>query len=70
MGQDYLVVNLTKKEYLYPHRFGEGTKLTEFAAEEAGTMFALGLLLADNNAGAGGGLHSQDPICARGVEIP
>lgn len=27
MGQYYYVVNVTKKQYLHPHKFGEGIKL-------------------------------------------
>jgi hypothetical protein len=36
MGQYYLIVNLDKKQYLHPHRFGDGLKLLEFGASGGG----------------------------------
>jgi hypothetical protein len=46
MGQYHFVLNLDKKEYLHPHRLGDGLKLMEFGLSAGGTMTALGLLLA------------------------
>jgi len=62
MGQYYLVVNLDKGEYLYPHKFGDGLKLLEFGASGCGTMTGLAVLLADGNGRGGGDLHSDNPI--------
>jgi len=46
MGQYYYVVNLDKKQYLDPHKFGDGLKLFEFGASGNGTMLGLTILLA------------------------
>lgn len=62
MGQYYYVVNLDKKQYLHPHRFGDGSKLLEFGDSMGGTMTALAILLADGNNRGGGDLHSENPI--------
>jgi hypothetical protein len=59
MGQYYLVINLDKKEYLYPHAFGDGLKLCEFGCSAEGTLFGLTVLLADGN-GRGGGDYFWD----------
>ena len=45
MGQYFLIVNLDKKEYLHPHKFGDGLKLLEFGCSSQGTLTALTLLL-------------------------
>lgn len=62
MGQYYLVVNLDKKQYLHPHRFGDGLKLREFGQSGFGTMYALASLLADGNGRGGGDIPSEDPL--------
>jgi hypothetical protein len=62
MGQYYLIVNLDKREYLYPHRFGDGLKLTEFGCGSCGTMTALAILLADGNGRGFGDLEADDAI--------
>ena len=62
MGQYYLVVNTTKKQFLYPHCFGDGLKLLEFGCSSNGTMTALAVLLANSNGRGGGDLHSTDEI--------
>jgi hypothetical protein len=54
MGQYYLTVNLDKKQYLHPHKFGDGLKLREFGASGSGTMAGLAVLLSDG-CGRGGG---------------
>lgn len=45
MGQYFIVANLDKKQYLHPHRFGDGLKFREFAYSARGTMTALAYLL-------------------------
>ena len=56
MGQYHYVVNVTKKQYLHPHRFGEGLKLLEFGCNSNGIMLGLALLLARDNGQGGGDL--------------
>lgn len=36
MGQYYYVINVTKKEYLHPHKFFDGLKLLEFGCSSNG----------------------------------
>ena len=62
MGQYYLVCNLDKKEYLHPHKFGDGIKLLEFGSSGSGTMCGLAILLSDGNNRGGGDLRSDNPI--------
>lgn len=55
MGQTYALVNPAKKQYMFPHAFGEGYKEAETIG--AGRMLkALGLLLAYSTGGGGGDL--------------
>jgi len=54
MGQYHLIANLDKREYLYPHEFGDGFKLMEFGQSAGGTLTGLAVLLAASN-GRGGG---------------
>src|SRR5262245_34986884 len=62
MGQYYLVVNMDKKQYLHPHKFGDGLKLLEIGASGGRTMCGLAALLADGNGRGGGDLKSDNPI--------
>lgn len=62
MGQYYLTVNLDKREYLDPHKLGDGLKLLEFGTSSNGTLTALAILLADGNNRGGGDLRSDHPI--------
>ena len=62
MGQYYLIVNLDKKQFLHPHKCGDGLKLLEFGCSANGTLTALAILLADGNNRGGGDLHSENPI--------
>ena len=62
MGQYYLVVNKTKKEFLDPHSFGHGAKLMEFVSDDKGMLQALAILLADGNGRGGGDLSSNNPL--------
>lgn len=57
MGQYHYVVNLDKKQFLHPHRFGDGLKLMEFGQSGGGTMTALAILLgvSSREGGRGGG---------------
>ena len=41
MGQYYLIVNLDKKQFLHPHKCGDGLILLEFACGASGTLTAL-----------------------------
>lgn len=61
MGQYYYTVNITKKQYLNPHRFGEGLKLLEFCSGRYGTLAGLAILLTDGNGRGGGDLHRPGP---------
>ncbi len=45
MGQYYHIVNLSRREFLNPHRLGDGLKLMEFASSSYGTMSALAMLI-------------------------
>ena len=54
MGQYYKVVNVTKKQYLHPHRLGAGLKLCEFSESCVGELLLL--LLAGGNGRGGGDL--------------
>jgi hypothetical protein len=62
MGQYYAVVNLDKKEYIFPHRFCDGLKLLEFGCSASGTMTGLALLLADGNGRGGGDIRSDSTL--------
>jgi hypothetical protein len=62
MGQYHMVFNVTKKQFLHPHKFGEGLKLLEFGCSGCGTMTALAVLLSNSNGRGGGDLRSDDPL--------
>ncbi len=64
MGQYFIVVNKTKKEYLHPHVFDDGLKLMEFGCSSDGTMTALALLLRQSTGDGGGDFseHEKFPI--------
>lgn len=51
MGQYFLIVNLTKKEYLDPHNLGGGLKLWEICANSV--LNVLGFLLRKSSEGGG-----------------
>lgn len=56
MGQYWYIFNLDKKEFLHPHKFGDGLKLMEFGSSSVGTLSGLTLLLASPTGnGRGGG---------------
>jgi len=62
MGQYYIAVNISKGEWLHPHRFGDGLKLLEFGSSGDGTMLGLAVLLASGNGRGGGDLNSENKI--------
>ena len=62
MGQYYKIVNIKKKEYITPHRFGDGAKLMEFSMSANGVLAGLAILLADGNGRGGGDLRSDNEI--------
>jgi len=61
MGQYHYVINRTKKQFLHPHRLGDGLKLMEFVGSRDGTISALALLLACSNGRGGGDFRGEDP---------
>lgn len=62
MGQYYNIVNINKRQYLNPHKFGDGLKLQEFGNASCGTMFALAALLSSGNGKGGGDLHTTSNL--------
>ena len=64
MGQYFLVVNTTKKEFLHPHKFGHGLKFLEFATEQCGVMLGLAHLLAQSSEGV---THDDKEITGRWI---
>jgi hypothetical protein len=62
MGQYYITVNVDKKQYLHPHKFGNGLKLMEFSSDGEGIAQALMLLLAHSNNRGGGDLHTENKL--------
>jgi len=55
MGQYWIPVNLTKREFVDPHKLGTGLKLWEQLASHPGTGAALVVLLANQVEKRGGG---------------
>lgn len=61
MGQYYIAVNKTKKQFLYPHAFDDGLKAWEIVAN--GSMLkALGYLLVKSDGGGSGDLHENQLV--------
>ena len=60
MGQYHLTVNLDKKEFLMPHKFGVGLKLREQFGVYYGVQDALLMLLACSNGYGGGDFIGED----------
>ena len=54
MGQYFLAVNETRREFIHPHRFGGGLKFMEFSSSGSGFLAGLAVLLRDSH-GAGFG---------------
>lgn len=62
MGQYHIIVNLDKREYLHPHKLGDGLKLMEFGRSGMGTMTCLAILLADSNGRGNGDCRACSPL--------
>lgn len=62
MGQYWIPVNLTKKQFVHPHKLGSGLKLWEMLANTPGVGAALIILTAAMPEPRGGGDLNQDPI--------
>ena len=60
MGQYHYVCNLDKREYIDPHKLGDGLKLMEFGNSAGGVMTAVSILLAACNGRGGGDLRADD----------
>lgn len=58
MGQYHIAANLDKKEFIHPHRLGDGLKLLEWDIE--GTLSALQMLLAVSSGRGGGDFQVRD----------
>ncbi len=61
MGQYHYIVNITKKQYINPHKIGSGLKIVEQIGWEASPSTALFVLLACSN-GRGGGDVGGHPL--------
>lgn len=59
MGQYYKVVNLSKRQFMNPHDFGDSGKLLEFGTSSFGIMNGLAILLASGNGRGGGDLYTS-----------
>ena len=64
MGQYHKTYNITKKEFIHPHRINNGLKLMEQIGRAKSTADALFLLLANSN-GRGGGDARPHPAIGR-----
>jgi hypothetical protein len=53
-------VNIDKREYLHPHKFGAGLKLVEFSGQGNSIMQGLAILLAHSNDRGGGDLRCSE----------
>lgn len=65
MGQYHLLVNLDKRQFVHPHRIGNGLKLQEQVNWQYSTATALVMLLAASSqrGGRGGGdFHADHPL--------
>lgn len=68
MGQYWKVVNLDKREFVYPHKLGAGPKLWEQLANSPGTGAAMIILCAAMPHPRGGGdLKMDDDIARRTI---
>jgi hypothetical protein len=60
LGQYYITVNVDKRQYLDPHKFGAGLKLMEFSGQGESIGQALLILCSSGNGRGGGDLHIED----------
>ena len=65
MGQYWKPVNLDKREFIDPHKLGDGLKLWEQLASHPGTGAALIVLCAAMPEPRGGGDLDADPVIGR-----
>lgn len=61
MGQYFRTINVTKKQYIHPHRIDNGAKALEQVGHMHSTSTALFALLANSN-GRGGGDFPAHPL--------
>lgn len=64
MGQYHKTYNVDKKEFIHPHRIGNGLKLMEQVGFDHSTSTALFLLVASSN-GRGSGDANEHPLIGR-----
>jgi hypothetical protein len=69
MGQYYKIVNLDKRQYVHPHRLGNGVKLLEFGCSAMGALTAVAILLADGNGRGGGDLYQTGTVKGSAKDI-
>lgn len=69
MGQYHYVANLDKREFIHPHRLGDGLKLMEFGSSSDGTMLGLALLLAVSNGRGGGDYHEPSEMTPEDTQL-
>lgn len=62
MGQYHILVNLSNKQFVHPHRIGNGLKLREQIGSSYSTATVLTMLLAASNGRGGGDFHSDSPL--------
>lgn len=67
MGQYHLIVNIDKREYLNPHKLGNGLKLWEQLAANPSSAIALIPLLSCANGRGGGDLRGDTDVIGRWV---
>ena len=65
MGQYWIPVNITKREYIDPHKFGVGLKLWEQVGVAHGTTTAMFILTAAMPEPRGGGDFESHPAIGR-----
>jgi hypothetical protein len=62
MGQYHIAVNIDKRQYIDPYRFGDGGKLLDFGPAGHGMMLGLCALLARDDGGGGGDFLAHNPL--------
>lgn len=62
MGQYHYLINHSKKQYIHPHKIGNGLKLREQVGWEYSTSTALFMLLAASNGRGGGDFQGDSPL--------
>lgn len=66
--QRFLIVNIDRREYLDPSRFGDGQGLLEFGPKGSGVMFGLAILLATGCDGGAMEPRSKNPLVGSWAE--